>query len=65
MATNKQQSKYCWAVMMEIMFSLGSDPRLYNQNPRLAELRVLPSAWGYNRATLFLGDINTGTWSQI
>jgi hypothetical protein len=24
-----------------------------------------PSAWGYNRATLFLGDINTGTWSQI
>jgi hypothetical protein len=22
----------------------------------------LPSAWGYNRATLFLGDINTGTW---
>jgi hypothetical protein len=20
------------------------------------------SAWGYNRATLFLGDINTGTW---
>jgi hypothetical protein len=24
-----------------------------------------PSAWGYNRATLSLGDINTGTWSQI
>jgi hypothetical protein len=23
-----------------------------------------PSAWGYNRATLFLGDINTGTWSS-
>jgi hypothetical protein len=21
-----------------------------------------PSAWGYNRATLFLGDINTRTW---
>jgi hypothetical protein len=21
-----------------------------------------PSAWGYNWATLFLGDINTGTW---
>jgi hypothetical protein len=21
-----------------------------------------PSAWGYKRATLFLGDINTGTW---
>jgi hypothetical protein len=21
-----------------------------------------PSAWRYNRATLFLGDINTGTW---
>jgi hypothetical protein len=21
-----------------------------------------PSAWGYNRATLFLGYINTGTW---
>jgi hypothetical protein len=27
-------------------------------------LRVKPSAWGYNRATLFLGDINTGTWSS-
>jgi hypothetical protein len=23
---------------------------------------VKPSAWGYNRAMLFLGDINTGTW---
>jgi hypothetical protein len=23
--------------------------------------RFLPSAWGYNWATLFLGDINTGT----
>jgi hypothetical protein len=21
-----------------------------------------PSVWGYNWATLFLGDINTGTW---
>jgi hypothetical protein len=21
-------------------------------------------AWGYNRATLFLGDINTETWSS-
>jgi hypothetical protein len=21
-----------------------------------------PSAWGYNWATLFLGDINTGAW---
>jgi hypothetical protein len=21
-----------------------------------------PSMWGYNRVTLFLGDINTGTW---
>jgi hypothetical protein len=23
-----------------------------------------PGAWGYNRATLSLGDINTGTWSS-
>jgi hypothetical protein len=29
------------------------------------EISLLPSAWGYNRATLFLGDINTWTWSQI
>jgi hypothetical protein len=21
-----------------------------------------PSAWGHNRVTLFLGEINTGTW---
>jgi hypothetical protein len=21
-------------------------------------------AWGYNRATVFLGDINAGTWSS-
>jgi endonuclease/exonuclease/phosphatase (EEP) superfamily protein YafD len=27
-------------------------------------LRVKPNAWGYNRAILFLGDINTGTWSS-
>jgi hypothetical protein len=24
-----------------------------------------PSAWGYNWATLYLGDINTGTWSSM
>jgi hypothetical protein len=23
-----------------------------------------PSGWGYDWATLFLGDINTGTWSS-
>jgi hypothetical protein len=25
---------------------------------------VEPGAWGYNWATLSLGDINTGTWSS-
>jgi hypothetical protein len=37
-------------------------------NTSIVALRVVgddekePSVWGYNRATLFLGDINTGTW---
>jgi hypothetical protein len=24
----------------------------------------IPSAWGYNWATMLLGEINTGTWSS-
>jgi hypothetical protein len=40
-------------------------------NTSTVDLRVVgddemePSAWGYNRDTLFLGDINTGTWPSI
>jgi hypothetical protein len=37
------------------LFQLGIEESLRRQ---------LLSAWGYNRATLFLGDINTGTWSS-
>jgi hypothetical protein len=63
---------------MEALFSVRwSVPRLYNASPLVAcrsvksretystEERKVHSAWGYNRATLFLGDINRGTWSQI
>jgi hypothetical protein len=57
---------------MEAVF-FGPAPRLYNEDPKPAEIKIfsqskdelalsaIPSAWGYNRATLFLGDINTGT----
>jgi hypothetical protein len=36
-------------------------PPTYPRESLEATKRV-PSAWGYNRATLFLGDINTETW---
>jgi hypothetical protein len=35
---SKQQSKYSWAVTMETVFSVGSTPRLYNEDPRSAEI---------------------------
>jgi hypothetical protein len=48
-------------VLLETVFSVGAAPSLYNED--LRQLRELkPSARGYNRATLSLGDINTGTW---
>jgi hypothetical protein len=34
---SKQQSKHCWAIMMETVFSVGSAPRLYNEDHRPAE----------------------------
>jgi hypothetical protein len=39
----KQQSKYCWAIMKETAFSAGSDPRLYNEDPRPAEIELKES----------------------
>jgi hypothetical protein len=33
----KQQSKYCWAITIKMMFSVGSAERLYNEDPRPAE----------------------------
>jgi hypothetical protein len=43
-----------------INVSLDSEVKgaFYRSDPTLRE----PSAWGYNWATLLLGDINTGTW---
>jgi hypothetical protein len=41
-----------------------------DSNTSTAGLRVVggnerePSAWGFNWATLFMGDINMGTWSS-
>jgi hypothetical protein len=48
--------------LLEAVFSIRSVPRLYKQTRPVWEI---PRAWGYNQDTLFLGDINTGTWSQI
>jgi hypothetical protein len=48
-------------------FELQSVPRVQADLKTTVALRVVggdekdPSAWGYNWATLFLGDINTGT----
>jgi hypothetical protein len=33
----KQQSKYYWSITMETVFSVGSNPRLYNEDPRPTE----------------------------
>jgi hypothetical protein len=33
----KQQLRYCWAIKMEIVFSVGSGPRLYTEDPRPAD----------------------------
>jgi hypothetical protein len=33
----KQQSKYFWAITMETVFTLGTAPMLYNEDPRPAE----------------------------
>jgi hypothetical protein len=30
----KQQLKYLWTITMETVFSVGSDPKLYNKDPR-------------------------------
>jgi hypothetical protein len=52
--------------MLEVVFSVR--PVEAGSNTFTVALRVVggderkPSSWGYNQATLFLGDINTGTW---
>jgi hypothetical protein len=54
--------------LLEIVFSAGSVTRLYrrDQQKRILALRVVGvdekeiKCLGYNLATLFLGDINTG-----
>jgi hypothetical protein len=35
-----QQFNYCCPITIETVFSLGSDPRLYNLNPRPAEIEL-------------------------
>jgi hypothetical protein len=62
---NEQQQWEHWN--RERRCSLWSPPRIYlreRERERERE-KERESGWGYNRATLFLGDINTGTWSQI
>jgi hypothetical protein len=39
-----------------------SMPRSYNWEDLLDSSFGKPNAWGYSRVTLFLGEINTGTW---
>jgi hypothetical protein len=34
------------------------------KNKRPEATKREPRAWGYNWATLFLGDINTGIWNS-
>jgi hypothetical protein len=45
------------------LFSVRSVPR-YHKQGKLRATKREPSAWGSNWATLFLGDINTGTWTS-
>jgi hypothetical protein len=51
------------ATMEEAVFSLGATPGLNNKDLRQHRTGN-PVPWGYNGATLFLGDINSGTWSS-
>jgi hypothetical protein len=39
----KQQWKYCWAIMMELVFSVGSATRLCNEDSRPAERHLRES----------------------
>jgi hypothetical protein len=66
-------------ILLQTVFSIWSDQRLYNENKHFLEegyntstvaLQVVRgderelSAQGYNWATLFIGDINMGTWTS-
>jgi hypothetical protein len=46
--------------LLGTVFPVRFVQRLYNEQSG----RLYPSrnAWGYNRATIFLGEINIGTW---
>jgi hypothetical protein len=39
----KEQSRYCWIITVETVFSVGSEPRLYNEDPRPAEVELTES----------------------
>jgi hypothetical protein len=41
---SKQQLRHYWAITMIIVFSVGSAPRLYNKDPRIAEIIELLTA---------------------
>jgi hypothetical protein len=43
------------------VFPVMYEPNFYIQWT-IDVTRVKPNAWGYNWVTLFLGEINTGTW---
>jgi hypothetical protein len=54
---------------MNSLPGIGALPRVEaNSNTSTVALRVVrgnekgTQCWGYNWATVFLGDINTGTW---
>jgi hypothetical protein len=39
----KQQSRYFWAITLKTAFSDGDSPRLYNEDPRPAEIELRES----------------------
>jgi hypothetical protein len=51
-AKNKQPSSYCWPIMTKTVFSVGSAPRVYNEDPRPAEIMIKGVPWDGSRRWL-------------
>jgi hypothetical protein len=65
-----KENGHCLAILIlcnrRMVFSMLSDLRLYHESEQDKKLICWkPSAWGCNWATLFLGEINTGTWPSM
>jgi hypothetical protein len=61
---SKQKSRYCWAITMENMFSVGSAQRLYNDDSRPAGLIIEGVSWDGNRRWLRRNGNEFSLWFE-